>query len=98
MGNVFEDLGFADAGELTLKAQLAREIYETVARLGLSQRAAGKIMSLPQSKVSKLMNCQLDGFSSDKLLHCLTALGRDVEIRVKKTIHTDRPARISVAA
>jgi predicted XRE-type DNA-binding protein len=35
-----------------------------------------------QPKVSALANYKLEGFSVERLMHFLLALGRDVEIRV----------------
>jgi hypothetical protein len=38
---------------------------------------------LDQPKVSALINGRLAGFSSDRLLRCLAALGQDVEIIIR---------------
>jgi len=97
MSNVFKDLGLKNPEELSLKAALLREIYDTVERRKLTQKAAGEIMSLPQSKVSNLMRGHVDGFSAEKLFACLNALGRDIEIKIKKPIRKSRGA-LSIAA
>jgi hypothetical protein len=46
--------------------------------------------------VSALINGRLSGFSSDRLLRCLTALGQDVDIVVKTPPRTDARGRLRV--
>jgi predicted XRE-type DNA-binding protein len=82
-GNVFADLGVNEAGEELAKAQLASAIRQTIQRRRLNQTRAAALMGLDQPKVSALMNGRLGGFSSDRLMRFLTALGQDVEIVVK---------------
>ena len=82
-GNVFADLGFADAEEELAKAQLATYIRHVLKRRRLTQAAAARLMGIDQPKVSALLNGRLAGFSSERLMRLLTALGHDVEILVK---------------
>jgi len=82
-GNVFADLGVAAPEEELTKAQLASHIRHTIKRRRLTQIQAGHLMGLDQPKVSALMNGRLAGFSSDRLMRFLAALGQDVEIVVK---------------
>jgi len=82
-GNVFADLGCAEPEEELTKAQLASHIRHTIKRRRLTQVHAARLMGLDQPKVSALMNGRLAGFSSDRLMRFLAALGRDVEIVVK---------------
>ncbi|MGH8614395.1 MAG: XRE family transcriptional regulator, partial [Gammaproteobacteria bacterium] len=42
-GNVFEDLGFADAGERRLKVQLATRVNELIEDRGMTQVKAAKL-------------------------------------------------------
>lgn len=79
-GNVFADLGVAEPEEELAKAQLASLIREAIKRRRLTQAEAAALTGLDQPKVSALVNGRLGGFSSDRLMHCLTALGQDVEI------------------
>lgn len=53
-GNVFADLGFADAGERQTKVHLAMSINEVVKRRGLSQGKAAELLGTNQPKVSTL--------------------------------------------
>ena len=86
-GNVFADLGAADPHEELAKAQLASAIRQAIQRRRLTQTRAAELMGLDQPKVSALINGRLGGFSSDRLMRFLTALGQDVEIVVKAKTH-----------
>ena len=82
-GNGFADLGVAEPEEELARAQLAVHIRDAIKRRGLTQAAAARLGGRDQPKISALMNGRLTGFSSDRLLRCLTALGQDVEIVVR---------------
>jgi predicted XRE-type DNA-binding protein len=81
-GDVFADLGFADAGERSLRVRLAWVINLRLAGLGLTQREAGALLGLAQPHVSELRHYKLRRFTSERLLELLTKLAQDVEIRV----------------
>jgi predicted XRE-type DNA-binding protein len=81
-GNVFADLGLANADELLIKAELVRQISNLIDTKSLTQTEAAKILGIDQPKVSALLNGKLSGFSTDRLFKFLNALGSDVEIRV----------------
>lgn len=83
-GNVFAALGVAEPEEELAKAQLASVIRDAIKRRRLTQDRAAVLMGLDQPKVSALVNGRLGGFSSDRLMRCLTALGQDVEIVVRR--------------
>jgi predicted XRE-type DNA-binding protein len=85
-GNVFADLGLPNPEQELLKARLALEIYRLIRKRGITQAAAGKILGIKQPHVSALMRNRGGSFSVERLMDFLTALGQDVEIRV-------RPAR-----
>jgi predicted XRE-type DNA-binding protein len=82
-GNVFADMGVANAEEELAKAQLASHIRQAIKRRRMTQVQAAHLMRLDQPKVSALMNGRLEGFSGDRLMRLLTSLGQDVEIIVK---------------
>ena len=87
-GNVFADLGLADSGERKLRVQLAMELNAVFAERKLTQAAAATVLGILQPHVSELANYKLTRFSSERLMHFLTRLDRDVDIVV-------RPARAS---
>jgi predicted XRE-type DNA-binding protein len=84
-GNVFADLGLADAEKLKIKSGLVIEITRAVRKLELTQEEAGRRMGIPQPKVSALLRGDFANFSERKLMNCLNRLGYDIEIRVKPT-------------
>ena len=97
-GNVFVDLGFADAGEMTTKVALAVEINRAMEGRDLTQALAAQILKVSQPKVSALKNYLLDGFSVERLLNFLTSLGRDVRISIGPKRSGQATGRVSVAA
>lgn len=82
-GNVFADVGLADADKLKIKSGLVIEITKAVRKLDLSQEEAGRRMGLPQPKLSVLLRGDFSNVSERKLMDCLNRLGYDIEIRVK---------------
>lgn len=81
-GNVFADLGYADARERSLKVELAVEVNRILGERGLSQERAAKLLGMRQPHVSDLVRYRLNRFSVERLMDFLTRLGRDVEIRI----------------
>jgi predicted XRE-type DNA-binding protein len=88
-GNVFADLGLADARERQTKTRLALALNRIIKDQGLKQADAARLLGVPQPKVSALVNYRLDGFSVEKLMDFIVALGRDVEIIVRPTRGND---------
>lgn len=96
-GNVFADMGLTDAAELGTKARLGAAIYAIVQSRNLSQAEVAVELGINQPKVSALLHFKLEGFSVERLMHFLVALGHDVEIVVRSKPGT-RAARIAVKA
>lgn len=96
-GNVFADMGLPDAAELDTKARLGAAIYKSIERQRLSQADVAALLGVNQPKVSALLHYKLDGFSVERLMKFLVALGQDVEIVVKASPRS-RSARIAVKA
>ena len=82
-GNVFADLGLADAEKLKIKTGLVIEIRKAMRGLGLTQQDAAKRMGISQPKVSDMMRGDFTNLSERKLMDCLTRLGYDIEIKVR---------------
>ncbi len=97
-GNVFADLGVGDPEETLLKAELARQISAQVSARHLTQVEAAELLGLDQPKVSALTRGHLRGFSVERLLRLLLALGSDVEIRVKPKPDANTRGRLEVVA
>jgi predicted XRE-type DNA-binding protein len=97
-GNVFEDLGLPDAPELLAKARLAARISALIDERGLSQRAAAKVVGAEQPGISSITRGQLAGYTLDRLLRYLTALGQDVRIVVSPKPESAAVALLSVVS
>ena len=82
-GNVFADLGLADAEKLKIKTGLVIEIRKAMKNLGLTQQEAAKRMGITQPKVSDMMRGDFTNLSERKLMDCLNRLGYDIEIKVR---------------
>lgn len=95
-GNVFADLGLPDAVELDTKVRLAVAINQRLVAKRMTQATAAAKLSINQPKVSALKHYRLEGFSVERLMGFLTALGSDIEIRIRSPKRT--PGQITVEA
>ena len=94
-GNVFADLGLADADEHLIKAGLVVRIDRIIRQRQLTQAAAAQLIGIDQPKVSAMLAGQFRGYSVERLMRFLVALGHDVEIVVKP--RKRGPAELRVA-
>lgn len=95
-GNVFKDLGYADADERKLRTQLAMRLNDLLKERKLTQTAAAQIFGIPQPHVSELRNYKLSRFSSERLLHFITLLDKDVEIVIRPKSANHEAGHVSV--
>ena len=94
-GNVFADLNIPHADAHLLKAELVTRIDRIIRRRRLTQAKAAKLLGLAQPDVSRLLRGDFSEYSMERLLRLLTALGRDVEIVIRKP-YSQRPGRLRV--
>jgi predicted XRE-type DNA-binding protein len=80
-----------------LKADLVRRIDGIIRQRRLTQAQAGELLGLSQPDVSRLLRGSFRDYSMERLLRLLMALGRDVEIVIRKP-RARRPGRMSVEA
>lgn len=95
-GSVFADLGLADADELDTKIRLAVAVNRAIEGRRLTQKAAAELLAINQPKVSALNHYKLEGFSVERLMTFLTALGSDIEIRITARPRATTSGRIHV--
>ncbi len=81
-GNVFADLGLPDPEQDLLKANLVHAVADVIRLRGLSQKDAAALLRTDQAKVSAILRGRISGFSTDRLLRFLAALGHNVTIVV----------------
>ena len=96
-GNVFQDMGFADAEERLTKAKLAAVINKIIEERGFTQKEIAKILGLNQSKISGLKNGRLKGFSIERLFLLLEELDQHIEITITHKSKVNTEPRINVA-
>lgn len=94
-GNVFADLGMADADEHLIKAGLVLKIARILRDRELTQAAAAALLAIDQPKVSAMLSGQFRGYSVERLMRFLVALGQDVEIVVKPRKRTAAELRVA---
>ncbi|MGF1615461.1 MAG: helix-turn-helix domain-containing protein [Gammaproteobacteria bacterium] len=82
-GNVFEDMGLEDAGELIIRAQLGRAVRSILEEKGGKQRELAALLGIDQAEVSKLMNGKYHLFSEGRLVGLLNRLDRKVVVRIE---------------
>jgi predicted XRE-type DNA-binding protein len=95
-GNVYADLGMADADEMIVKAQLATKIGEIIKGRKWSQQKAAEVLGITQPKLSKMLRGQFRGISEAKMLDCLARLGRDVQIIIGPPRRTTSAGHVAV--
>jgi predicted XRE-type DNA-binding protein len=83
-GDVFADLGFADAPLMRMKSQVANEIAKALDRRQISMRMAAKEAGATAADLSRIRNADLDRFTLDRLVRIAEQLGCKVEIKVSK--------------
>lgn len=82
-GNVFADLGFADAEELDLKAGLVMKLADVMRARGLNQTAAARLTGISQPDLSRILHGRFRDVSADRLFRALTRLDAEVDITVR---------------
>jgi predicted XRE-type DNA-binding protein len=97
-GNIFTDLGFADAEERMATTSLALQINVIIKRKKLTQKQAAELLGIDQPKISALSTGKLSGFSLERLFRFLTILGQDIIINVTPKARSNKIAHVIVAA
>lgn len=97
-GNVFADLGLPDADDMLLKSTIVLELRRLIEARRLSQTAAAEVIGMGQANLSRLLRGQFRGYSVDRLMRLLTALGQDVEIVMRPHPEAGEDGRISFRA
>lgn len=82
-GNVFRDLGYADADVLQFKALLAAEIIKSLDKESLSVRAAHQRTGIAAADFSRIRNADLGRFTVDRLMSIINRLGSRIEVKIR---------------
>lgn len=78
--NIFADLGFPNAEELLMQADLACTIIKEISRRGLTRRQAASLLGISRADATKLLEARLSRFSLESLQQMSAKLGMDVAV------------------
>ena len=67
--SAYEELGFADAGEMLVKTKLVLQIAEILSARGWSQQRAAKVLGMTQPKLSKMLRGQFRDVSENMMMN-----------------------------
>ena len=90
-GNVFRDLGHADADREQLRALLAAKIIGVLEDRKLTVRGAQELTGIAAADFSRIRRAKLDRFTIDRLMTVLAGLGQQVEVTVN--VHPRKAGR-----
>lgn len=95
-GNVFADIGFdaSAASSLLHKAELVGVLHRYCGEMGLSQSAFGKLVGIPQPRLSKLFAGKVAEISTDRLIEAIAKLGGHITIRIETHPEAARAGRV----
>ena len=96
-GNVFADLGYADADTHLFKAQLVTRMKDVIGERGLTQTAAAKAAGVSQPDISRLLSGHFRDDSVERIMRMLTRLGCEVDVIVRPQGSVATVAAIRVA-
>ena len=99
-GNIFQDLGFANAEEKLAKVKLASVITDILEQQQITPQQAAQILGLELEQINNLTNGILKDFTKDftieNLLSYLIKLGQNVEIMVTNQQQDKSQPKINV--
>ena len=94
--NLFADLGFPDASERQARLRLAFTLNKALEERHHSVGGAAKVLGVTRANVSALRGYKLSGFSVERLMKLIMALGLHVQITIRRKPRSRRAAKISV--
>jgi predicted XRE-type DNA-binding protein len=95
-GNIFQDLGFANAEEKLAKVKLASVIADILEQQQITPQQAAQILGLELEHINNLTNGILKEFTIENLLSYLIKLGQNVEIMVTNQQQDKSQPKINV--
>ena len=82
-GNVFADLGLADADELFARGKIEIQVLRMLKQRNLEQREMSELLGIPQLEVSHLMNGEFQRLGEGKLLLFLKRLDTEILLHLR---------------
>lgn len=83
-GNVFKDLGFSreEAENLRVRARLMAPLERYIREQSVTQEEAARRLGTTQARISRLMNGDIEAFSTDALINMLDRADLQVTVEV----------------
>ncbi len=81
-GNIFNDLGLDNAGELQARGMVGFYVVELLKSKDMKQREIAKLLGIKQTEVSHLLNGHFSRFTIDKLFDFLKRMNQKVTIQI----------------
>ena len=72
----------AQAENMKLRSALTMALKDHIARIGLSQSEAAKLLGVTQPRISDLMRGKIELFGLDTLVNMIGAAGLHIEMRI----------------
>lgn len=85
-GNVWRDLGYADADIRRAKSVIAGRIIAALNDRGLSTRQAAKTTGFAAADYSRVRNADYGRFTIDRLIRMLHALDHEIEVAISVSL------------
>ena len=98
VGNVCADLRLENANELLVSAELTHLIHAELRDRHMTQAEAARLLGIEEAEAAQLIAGRFVRFPTERLLHLLTALDRDVEIVVRPRPSGESRARLRVVS
>lgn len=93
-GDVFADLGLDVSPEERVKILIARQISRAIVERRLTQVAAAAVLDIDQGKVSNITRGRVSGFSVERLMKFVAALGWDIDIEMRPSSNERGSVRV----
>ena len=95
-GNVFADIGFANAKEMLLKSELVRQINKTIKERELTSIQTRDLLNLDEEMLANLSKGSLTELTLGNLFRYLNILGRDLEVVLKPRSTSSSQGKLEV--
>lgn len=81
-GNIFADLGFADADELYARGLIGCHVVTLLNAKKMKQYELADLLHVKQAEISHLLNGHFSRFTTDKLMEFVTRLDHKITIQI----------------
>ena len=96
-GNVFTDLGLADADELFARGKIGIQVLRLLKQRNLERHEMSELLGIPQPEVSHLMNGEFQRLDEGKLLLFLKRLDTEITLHLRPRNGGNQSAEIAIS-